>query len=190
MRSDGPCPLATLVARCDTRGRSSSDRRRRTRARARPLIVSAARAARPSSRASLARLQLESITDSAAKIRRLVELNVEEQCINVLKTGVVQQRRIETYCDVENQKFAKPRIHGLVYDPGTGKLRDLGVNFPTEGVRAATRGTGGARGGVVAEVVARPGILDDGRRTLRSTTHVAIASVGVVVVAGAWALAA
>ena len=190
MCSDGPYPLATLVARCDSRGRSSSDRRRRTRARARPLIVSAARAARPSSsRASLARLQLESITDSAAKIRRLVELNVEEQCINVLKSGVVQQRRIETYCDVENQQFAKPRIHGLVYDPGTGKLRDLGVNFPTEGVRAATRGTGGARG-VVAEVVARPGILDDGRRTLRSTTHVAIAFVGVVVVAGAWALAA
>ena len=97
-------------------------------------LAAVAALARPRLRSPLSLApQLEAIEDPADKIRRLVEINVEEQCINVLKTGVVQQRRIETYCDVENQKFAKPRIHGLVYDPGTGLLRDLGVNFPTEG---------------------------------------------------------
>jgi len=41
--------------------------------------------------------ELDAISDPTARHRRLVELNVIEQCINLFKTGVVQRRRVETY---------------------------------------------------------------------------------------------
>jgi carbonic anhydrase len=52
---------------------------------------------------------LEKIEDVVEKRRRLVELNVQEQCINLLKTSFVQHRLEET----EN---AFPMIHGWVYE--------------------------------------------------------------------------
>lgn len=45
--------------------------------------------------------------------RRLVELNVREQCINLFKTSTVQQNRT---------KFGFPSIHGFVYDINSGKM--------------------------------------------------------------------
>ena len=58
----------------------------------------------------------------------LGQLNVIEQCINLFKTGVVQRKRVETY---QNPDYAmtQPRIHAVVFDPATGKLKPLDVNF-------------------------------------------------------------
>ncbi len=40
--------------------------------------------------------------------------------------GSVQRRRKET---AAVQAFALPRVHGLVYSPGTGVLKRLDINF-------------------------------------------------------------
>ncbi len=64
--------------------------------------------------------QLDAIADQAQRYNRLVELNVQEQCINVIKMACVQQRYIvDQY----------PIVHGWVFDMGTGKLIDLNIDF-------------------------------------------------------------
>merc|ERR1712066_500619 len=72
--------------------------------------------------------ELDAIKDPELRHRRLVELNVIEQCINLLKTGVVQRKRLETYKN-EEAPFTTPRIHACVFDPKDGILRKLPVNF-------------------------------------------------------------
>jgi carbonic anhydrase len=72
--------------------------------------------------------ELDLIKDREERQRRLVELNVQEQCLNLYKTGVVQRKRMETYKSKEFP-FTWPRIHGLVYDPTIGELKKLDVNF-------------------------------------------------------------
>ena len=42
-------------------------------------------------------MELNQIKDPTARQRRLVELNVKEQCLNIFKTAVVQRKRIETF---------------------------------------------------------------------------------------------
>ena len=69
--------------------------------------------------------ELDRIKDPEKRHRRLCELNVIEQCINVYKTGVVQRKRVETY--QAGQEFTTPRIHGLVFDPRVGRLKRLNV---------------------------------------------------------------
>ncbi|HQV52279.1 MAG: carbonic anhydrase [Flavobacteriales bacterium] len=66
------------------------------------------------------RNELNSISDEDARYRRLVELNVEEQCINVIKTAVVQKAYIAS---------GMPSIHGWVFDIRTGELIDLKIDF-------------------------------------------------------------
>lgn len=68
----------------------------------------------------LHKTELMAITDDAARYDRLVELNVQEQCVNVIKTAAVQQRYIE-------EGF--PVVHGWVFDMRTGKLIDLEIDF-------------------------------------------------------------
>jgi carbonic anhydrase len=63
--------------------------------------------------------ELSSIKDEELRYKRLVELNVEEQCINVIKTAEVQKARTER--DLT--------IHGWVFDVHTGKLIDLEIDF-------------------------------------------------------------
>lgn len=64
--------------------------------------------------------ELSAIADEHARYDRLVELNVQEQCVNVIKTAVVQQRYItEGY----------PQVHGWVFDLRTGLLKDLKIDF-------------------------------------------------------------
>ncbi len=62
-----------------------------------------------------------------------MELNVIEQCLNIFKTAVVQRKRVETYEKREGgdakYEFTEPRIHGFVYDPVTGDLKKLQVDF-------------------------------------------------------------
>jgi carbonic anhydrase len=63
--------------------------------------------------------ELNAIHDEEFRYDRLVELNVQEQCINVIKTSDVQ-------------KAIKERgltVHGWVFDIKTGKLKDLEIDF-------------------------------------------------------------
>ncbi|SMD43634.1 carbonic anhydrase [Aquiflexum balticum DSM 16537] len=65
------------------------------------------------------RNELKGIEGESEKYDRLVELNVQEQCVNLLKTAVVQKA-------VRNRGM---KIHGWVFDVGTGKLIDLKIDF-------------------------------------------------------------
>jgi carbonic anhydrase len=67
----------------------------------------------------LHKLELDKITDEDEKYKRLVELNVQEQCVNVLKTSDVQQAIRERQITV----------HGWVWDIHSGKLIDLKIDF-------------------------------------------------------------
>jgi len=63
--------------------------------------------------------ELNAIEDETEKYNRLVELNVQEQCINLVKTA-------------EIQKAIKDRglqVHGWVFDIQSGKLIDLKIDF-------------------------------------------------------------
>jgi carbonic anhydrase len=68
----------------------------------------------------LHREELQAITDEDEKYRRLVELNVQEQCVNVIKTADVQR----AYAD------RGLLVHGWVFDVSTGRLIDLKIDFP------------------------------------------------------------
>lgn len=67
--------------------------------------------------------ELDAITDLDLRHRRLVELNVYEQVINVLKTSFIQK-------NIKNYGF--PQVHGWVYDIGNGKLIDLNVDIDNQ----------------------------------------------------------
>ena len=64
--------------------------------------------------------ELNAITDVDARYDRLVELNVQEQCVNLLKTAAVQQA-------IHDRNLT---VHGWVFDIHTGKLKDLKIDFP------------------------------------------------------------
>ncbi|MBJ6367384.1 carbonic anhydrase [Snuella sedimenti] len=63
--------------------------------------------------------ELNAITDEDKKYNRLVELNVKEQCVNLIKTAAVQR----AYRD------RGLKVHGWVFDVHTGKLIDLKIDF-------------------------------------------------------------
>ncbi len=67
----------------------------------------------------LHKAELDLITDEEAKYKRLVELNVQEQCVNIIKTSDVQKASKE-------RDFT---VHGWVFDIHTGKLIDLKIDF-------------------------------------------------------------
>ena len=77
--------------------------------------------------------ELNAIQDPMARQRRLVELNVVEQCLNIYKTAVVQRRRVQTHLESKEIgskfTFAEPRVHAFVYEPTTGKATKLQVDF-------------------------------------------------------------
>jgi carbonic anhydrase len=79
----------------------------------------------------LHKTELDGIQDAEARHRRLVELNVLEQCLNLYKTSVVQLSRLETHTDPHSTR-AYPRIHGLVFDPATGILKKIPIDFRAE----------------------------------------------------------
>jgi carbonic anhydrase len=64
--------------------------------------------------------ELDGIQDEHERYNRLVELNVQEQAINVIKTAVVQKSYV---------KNRYPTVHGWVFDLNTGVLKDLRINF-------------------------------------------------------------
>ncbi|MCU0431231.1 MAG: carbonic anhydrase [Cytophagaceae bacterium] len=67
--------------------------------------------------------ELDSIKDEHQLFDRLVELNVKEQCMNVIKIDHVQRSWYKT---------GYPQIHGWVFDVRTGKLIDLGLKMEKE----------------------------------------------------------
>lgn len=62
---------------------------------------------------------LDAITDEEEKYKKLIELNVQEQCINVIKTAEVQK--------ANNERDLK--VYGWIFDIHSGKLIDLNINF-------------------------------------------------------------
>jgi carbonic anhydrase len=68
----------------------------------------------------LHREELNAIDDEDKRYDRLIELNVQEQCVNLSKTAAVQEAYIEHGLTV----------HGWVFDIHTGKLIDLNIDFP------------------------------------------------------------
>jgi carbonic anhydrase len=67
--------------------------------------------------------ELDAIHDEHKKYDRLVELNVREQVINLMKTSFIQKNRAQ---------YGFPEIHGWVYDISTGKINDLKVDVENE----------------------------------------------------------
>ena len=64
--------------------------------------------------------EINAIQNDAERYNRLVELNTEEQCINIMKTAVVQKAYL---------KSGYPRVHGWIFDVRTGELIDLNFDF-------------------------------------------------------------
>ncbi len=67
----------------------------------------------------LHRNELNAITNEEKKYKRLVELNVQEQCVNVIKTADVQIA----------VRQGRLTVHGWVMDVASGKLIDLKIDF-------------------------------------------------------------
>lgn len=65
--------------------------------------------------------ELNLIKNEEARYNRLVELNVQEQCVNTIKTAAVQKAIRERGLTV----------HGWVFDIHTGELIDLQIDFPS-----------------------------------------------------------
>ncbi len=63
--------------------------------------------------------ELMAIADEDARYKRLVELNVQEQCVNLMKLPEVQQA----------YRSGQLKVHGWVFDIGTGKLIDLEIDM-------------------------------------------------------------
>jgi carbonic anhydrase len=65
------------------------------------------------------KLELNAISNEEDRYNRLVELNVQEQCFNVIKTS-----------DVQNAyRHRGISVHGWVFDIHSGKLIDLKIDF-------------------------------------------------------------
>jgi len=63
--------------------------------------------------------ELDQIKDKTAQYDRLAELNVQEQCVNVIKTASVQKA----------QQQRNLQVHGWVFDIHSGRLIDLKIDF-------------------------------------------------------------
>jgi len=64
--------------------------------------------------------ELDDIADEEARYKRLVELNVQEQVVNVIKTAAVQQSYITK---------GYPVVAGWVFDIHNGLIVDLKIDF-------------------------------------------------------------
>lgn len=65
------------------------------------------------------RKELNAIDNEEERYKRLVELNVQEQCVNVIKTADAQYA-------IRNRGLT---VHGWVFDIHSGKLIDLDIDF-------------------------------------------------------------
>lgn len=76
----------------------------------------------------LHKTELHAITDEQRRYDRLVELNVIEQCINIIKTAALQ---------LSYAADGYPEVHGWVFDIHSGKIIDLNIDYETilEGIK-------------------------------------------------------
>ncbi|TYB78618.1 carbonic anhydrase [Bizionia myxarmorum] len=65
------------------------------------------------------RVELNAVENEAERYNKLVELNVKEQCVNLIKTAAVQKA-------IRDRGLV---VHGWVFDIHTGKLIDLEIDF-------------------------------------------------------------
>lgn len=65
--------------------------------------------------------ELDLIKNEEEKYKRLVELNVQEQCVNLIKTSDVQKALLEK----------RITVHGWVFDIRSGNIIDLKIDFKT-----------------------------------------------------------
>ncbi len=63
--------------------------------------------------------ELNALTNDMDRYNRLVELNVQEQCINILKTAALQ-------LSIRDNGY--PQVHGWVFDIHNGQIKDLQIN--------------------------------------------------------------
>ncbi len=63
--------------------------------------------------------ELGAISDEHKRYDRLVELNVIEQCTNIIKTAALQ---------LSYQRDGYPRVHGWVFDIHSGRIIDLKID--------------------------------------------------------------
>ncbi|MBP1838471.1 carbonic anhydrase [Formosa algae] len=63
--------------------------------------------------------ELNKIEDEEKRYNRLIELNVQEQCVNLIKTSAVQKAI----------RSRGVKVHGWIFDMHTGKLIDLKIDF-------------------------------------------------------------
>jgi len=67
--------------------------------------------------------ELDTLSCPDERHRRLVELNVQEQCFHLNANNIVQMAQAKT---------DRPRIHGMAYDIETGLLKDLDIDFQSD----------------------------------------------------------
>lgn len=63
--------------------------------------------------------ELNGIDNESRRYERLVELNVQEQCVNVIKTAAVQKA----------YRGRGLKVHGWVFDIHSGRLKDLEIDL-------------------------------------------------------------
>jgi carbonic anhydrase len=68
----------------------------------------------------LHRNELDGIENERELFDRLVELNVQEQCMNIVKIDHVQRAWYKT---------GYPKVYGWVFDVRTGNLKDLNLDI-------------------------------------------------------------
>lgn len=68
----------------------------------------------------LHKAELDAIDDAKKAFDRLVELNVLEQCVNLIKNSHIQRSWY---------RYGFPNVHGWVFDIRSGKLKDLNLNM-------------------------------------------------------------
>lgn len=64
--------------------------------------------------------ELDTYINEDDRYNRLIELNVQEQCVNLIKTASVQRAHKERGL----------LVHGWIFDVHSGKLKDLNIDFP------------------------------------------------------------
>jgi len=74
--------------------------------------------------------ELDKISDPDVREKRMIEINVESSVKKLAMTDTVQRAWARDAAKLENKPKQEliPRIHGWVYDVGTGIVNDLKVN--------------------------------------------------------------
>ena len=81
--------------------------------------------------------QLDAVSDPLEKENLMVELNVRHQVLNLCKVDVIQRMWRKNAAEHGKgdadiwspNSMIEPRVHGWVYEVGTGMVKDLAVDI-------------------------------------------------------------